>query len=184
MFVYPKNAYVTPNHAVLKGAPIQSAHPLLVSFNWGWTETFSRACLYPVTQNLSPGSPGSNQEKAVQFTAGWDHLRHPRRECLWRQDRWRKERIEDVNSYFRKEIARNIRDCQVKLRYIKGTLIVCFKRLTVVVARSVSDAAISRIASPKRVRGRNDSSITVQSQEDSFEEMIPESSYVPISSTR
>jgi len=86
MYVYPKNAYVTPEPmAVLKGAPHPKAAHAFIEFL--------------LTEE-------GNQEKAVQFTGGMrsffdiqvgnvydDKIAGP------------KKRIEEVNSYFRKEIA-------------------------------------------------------------------------------
>jgi len=110
MFVYPKNAYVTPEPmAVLKGAPHPKAAHAFIEFllTEEGQKLFAGLGLYPITSKFKvQGPPGSNQEKTVQFTAGIrsfydiqvgnvydDKIAGP------------KKRIEEVNSYFRKEIA-------------------------------------------------------------------------------
>jgi iron(III) transport system substrate-binding protein len=110
MFVYPKNAYVTPEPmAVLKGAPHPKAAHAFIEFllTEEGQKIFMERGLYAITPNYKvKGSPGSGAEKAVQFTGGMrsffdiqvgnvydDKVAGP------------KKRIEDVNSYFRKEIA-------------------------------------------------------------------------------
>ena len=110
MFVYPKNAYVTPEPmAVLKGAPHPMAGHAFIEFllTEEGQKIFMERGLYAITPKYQvKGAPGSSAEKAVQFTGGMrsffdiqvgnvydDKIAGP------------KKRIEEVNSYFRKEIA-------------------------------------------------------------------------------
>ncbi len=74
MFVYPKNAYVTPEPmAVLKGAPHPKAAHAFIEFllTEEGQKIFMERGLYPITSKYKvQGAPGSDAEKAVQFTAG------------------------------------------------------------------------------------------------------------------
>ncbi len=110
VFVYPKNAYVTPEPmAVLKGAPHPKAAHAFVEFCL--TEEgqllLSGLGVYPITPGLKvQGAPGSNQEKAVAFTGGLRSFFEVEIGNVY-DDKiaGEKKRIEEVNSYFRKEIA-------------------------------------------------------------------------------
>lgn len=110
VFVYPKNAYVTPEPmAVLKGAPHPNAAHAFVEFCL--TEEgqllLSGLGVYPITPGLKvQGPPGSNQEKAVAFTGGLRSFFEVEIGNVY-DDKiaGEKKRIEEVNSYFRKEIA-------------------------------------------------------------------------------
>ncbi|MEJ5358463.1 MAG: extracellular solute-binding protein [Desulfobacterales bacterium] len=110
VFVYPKNAYVTPEPmAVLKGAPHPRAAHAFVEFCL--TEEgqllLSGLGVYPITPGLKvQGAPGSNQEKAVAFTGGLRSFFEVEIGNVY-DDKiaGEKKRIEEVNSYFRKEIA-------------------------------------------------------------------------------
>jgi iron(III) transport system substrate-binding protein len=114
-FVYPKNAYVTPEPmAVLKGAPHPKAAHAFVEFMLSeeGQKLIGSMGVYPITAKYKvQGAPGSPQEKAVAFTSGVrsffdiqvgnvydDNIAGPTK------------RIEDVNSYFRKEIAEKHKD--------------------------------------------------------------------------
>jgi len=63
--------------------------------------------VYPVTPKYKvQGAPGSNQEKAVQFTGGMrSFFDVPVGNVYNVELAGDKKRIEDVNSYFRKEIT-------------------------------------------------------------------------------
>ncbi len=110
VFVYPKNAYVTPEPmAVLKGAPHPRAAHAFVEFCL--TEEgqllLSGLGVYPITPALKvQGPPGSSQEKAVAFTGGLRSFFEVEIGNVY-DDKiaGEKKRIEEVNSYFRKEIA-------------------------------------------------------------------------------
>ena len=73
-FVYPKNAYVTPEPmAVLKGAPHPKAGHAFIEFclSEEGQKLLSGLGVYPITPAYKvQGPPGSNQEKAVAFTGG------------------------------------------------------------------------------------------------------------------
>src|SRR5512143_1526894 len=74
MYVYPKNAYVTPEPmAVLKGAPHAKAGQAFIEFclSEEGQLLLSGLGVYPITPGLKVKGPeGSNQEKAVAFTGG------------------------------------------------------------------------------------------------------------------
>ncbi len=102
MFVYPKNAYVTPEPmAVLKGAP----HPKA-------GQIFMERGLFPIFQKYKvQGAPGSNAEKSVQFTGGMRSFYETEVGNVYDEKvAGPKKRIEEVNSYFRKEIAEKHKD--------------------------------------------------------------------------
>ncbi len=110
IFVYPKNAYVTPEPmAVLKGAPHPKAGHAFIEFLLAeeGQKLLAGLGLYPITPKFKvQGPPGSNQEKAVQFTAGVrSFFDVPVGNVYDDKMAGEKKRIEDVNSYFRKEIA-------------------------------------------------------------------------------
>jgi iron(III) transport system substrate-binding protein len=110
MFAYPKNAYVTPEPmAVLKGAPHPKAAHAFVEFllTEEGQKIFMERGLYAITPKYKvQGAPGSNAEKAVQFTAGLRSFFDIQVGNVY-DDKiaGQKKRIEEVNSYFRKEIA-------------------------------------------------------------------------------
>ena len=110
MFVYPKNAYVTPEPmAVLKGAPHPKAAHAFVEFllTEEGQKIFMERGLYAITPKYRvQGAPGSNAEKAVQFTAGLRSFFDIQVGNVY-DDKiaGQKKRIEEVNSYFRKEIS-------------------------------------------------------------------------------
>jgi ABC-type Fe3+ transport system substrate-binding protein len=110
MFVYPKNAYVTPEPmAVLKGAPHPKAAHAFVEFilsEEGQKILMERG-LYPITSKYKvQGAPGSNAEKAVQFTAGIRSFYDVQVGNVYDPKiAGEKKRNEEVNAYFRKEIA-------------------------------------------------------------------------------
>jgi len=110
VFVYPKNAYVTPEPmAVLKGAPHPKAAHAFVEFclSEEGQLLLSGLGVYPITPGLKvQGPPGSNQEKAVAFTGGLRSFFEVEIGNVY-DDKiaGEKKRIEEVNSYFRKEIA-------------------------------------------------------------------------------
>jgi len=110
MFVYPKNAYVTPEPmAVLKGAPHPKAGHAFIEFllTEEGQRIFMERGLYPITSKYKvQGAPGSPAEKAVQFTAGIRSFYDIQVGNVY-DDKiaGEKKRIEDVNAYFRKEIA-------------------------------------------------------------------------------
>jgi ABC-type Fe3+ transport system substrate-binding protein len=107
-FVYPKNAYVTPEPmAVLKGAPHPKAAQAFVEFllTEKGQKIFMERGLYSITDKYKvQGPPGSNAEKAVQFTAGLRSFYDVQVGNVY-DDKIARQRNEEVNSYFRKEIA-------------------------------------------------------------------------------
>jgi ABC-type Fe3+ transport system substrate-binding protein len=110
MYVYPKNAYVTPEPmAVLKGAPHSKAAHAFIEFMLSeqGQKMVAELGVYPVTPKYKvQGAPGSNQEKAVQFTGGMrSFFDSPVGNVYNVELAGDKKRIEDVNSYFRKEIT-------------------------------------------------------------------------------
>ncbi len=110
MFVYPKNAYVTPEPmAVLKGAPHPKAGHAFIEFllTEEGQKLFAGLGLYPITPKYKVQGPtGSNQEKAIQFTGGMrSFFDIPVENVYDDKIAGPKKRIEEVNSYFRKEIA-------------------------------------------------------------------------------
>jgi len=114
-FVYPKNAYVTPEPiAVLKGAPHPKAGQAFIEFLL--TEEGQRLLaelgVYPITPKYKvQGAPGSGQEKAVEFTGGMrSFFDIPVGNVYDDKVAGEKKRMEDVNSYFRKEIAEKHKD--------------------------------------------------------------------------
>ena len=74
MFVYPKNAYVTPEPmAVLKGAPHPKAAHAFIEFllTEEGQRIFMERGLSPITPKYKvQGAPGSPAEMAVEFTGG------------------------------------------------------------------------------------------------------------------
>jgi iron(III) transport system substrate-binding protein len=110
MFVYPSNAYVTPEPmAVLKGAPHPKAAHAFVEFllTEEGQKIFMERGLYAITPKYKvKGAPGSPAEKAVQFTAGIRSFYDIQVGNVY-DDKiaGEKKRMEEVNSYFRKEIA-------------------------------------------------------------------------------
>jgi ABC-type Fe3+ transport system substrate-binding protein len=110
MFAYPKNAYVTPEPmGVLKGAPHPKAAHAFVEFllTEEGQKIFMERGLYAITPKYKvQGAAGSNAEKAVQFTAGIRSFYDIQVGNVY-DDKiaGQKKRIEDVNGYFRKEIA-------------------------------------------------------------------------------
>jgi iron(III) transport system substrate-binding protein len=115
IFVYPKNAYVTPEPmAVLKGAPHPKAAHAFIEFllTEEGQKIFMERGLYAITPKYKvQGAPGSNAEKAVQFTAGLRSFYDIQVGNVY-DDKiaGQKKRIEEVNSYFRKEIAEKHKD--------------------------------------------------------------------------
>jgi ABC-type Fe3+ transport system substrate-binding protein len=115
MFVYPKNAYVTPEPmAVLKGAPHPKAAHAFVEFllTAEGQKIFMERGLYAITPKYRvSGAPGSNAEKAVEFTSGVRSFYDIQVGNVY-DDKiaGQKKRIEDVNAYFRKEIAEKHKD--------------------------------------------------------------------------
>ena len=110
MYVYPTNAYVTPEPmAVLKGAPHPKAGHAFIEFLLGeeGQKLLSELGVYPITPKYKvQGPPGSGQEKAVQFTAGIRSFFDISVGNVYNEKvAGEKKRIEEVNSYFRKEIA-------------------------------------------------------------------------------
>jgi ABC-type Fe3+ transport system substrate-binding protein len=110
MFVYPTNAYVTPEPmAVLKGAPHPRAAHAFIEFilTEEGQKIFMERGLYPITPKYRVGGPpGSNAEKAVAFTGGIRSFFEIEVGNIY-DDKiaGQEKRIEEVNSYFRKEIA-------------------------------------------------------------------------------
>jgi iron(III) transport system substrate-binding protein len=109
-YVYPKNAYVTPEPmAVLKGAPHARTAHAFVEFMLSeeGQKLVSSMGVYPVTAKYKVQGPaGSNQEKAVAFTGGMRSFFDMAVGNVYNDDvAGTKKRIEEVNSYFRKEIA-------------------------------------------------------------------------------
>lgn len=110
MYVYPTNAYVTPEPmAVLKGAPHPKAGHAFIEFllSEEGQKLLSELGVYPITPKYKvQGPPGSGQEKAVQFTAGIRSFFDISVGNVYNEKiAGEKKRIEEVNSYFRKEIA-------------------------------------------------------------------------------
>ena len=110
MFVYPKNAYVTPEPmAVLKGAPHPKAAHAFIEFllTEEGQRIFMERGLYPITSKYKvQGAPGSDAEKAVQFTAGIRSFYDIQVGNVYDPKiAGEKKRNEEVNAYFRKEIA-------------------------------------------------------------------------------
>jgi len=115
MYVYPTNAYVTPEPmAVLKGAPHAKAAHAFIEFllSEEGQKLVSELGVYPVTPKYKvQGAPGSNQEKAVAFTGGVrSFFEIPVGNVYDTTLAGEKKRIEDVNSYFRKEITEKHKD--------------------------------------------------------------------------
>ncbi len=115
MFVYPKNAYVTPEPmAVLKGAPHPKAAHAFVEFllTAEGQKIFMERGLYAITPKYKvSGAPGSSAEKAVQFTNGIrSFFDIPVGNVYDDKIAGQKKRVEDVNAYFRKEIAEKHKD--------------------------------------------------------------------------
>jgi iron(III) transport system substrate-binding protein len=115
MFVYPKNAYVTPEPmAVLKGAPHPKAAHAFIEFllTEEGQKLFSELGLYPITSKYKvQGPPGSKQEMSVKFTGGMrSFFDIPVGNVYDDKIAGPKKRIEEVNSYFRKEIAEKHKD--------------------------------------------------------------------------
>jgi ABC-type Fe3+ transport system substrate-binding protein len=115
MFAYPKNAYVTPEPmAVLKGAPHPKAAHAFVEFllTEEGQKIFMERGLYAITPKYKVSGPsGSSAEKAVQFTGGMRSFFDIQVGNIY-DDKiaGQKKRIEEVNSYFRKEIAEKHKD--------------------------------------------------------------------------
>jgi ABC-type Fe3+ transport system substrate-binding protein len=115
MFAYPKNAYVTPEPmAVLKGAPHPKAAHAFIEFllTEEGQKIFMERGLYAITPKYKvSGAPGSAAEKAVQFTGGMRSFFDIQVGNIY-DDKiaGQKKRIEEVNSYFRKEIAEKHKD--------------------------------------------------------------------------
>jgi iron(III) transport system substrate-binding protein len=114
-YVYPKNAYVTPEPmAVLKGAPHPKAGHAFIEFllTEEGQKLFAELGVYPITPKYKvQGPPGSGQEKAVEFTGGMrSFFDIPVGNVYDDKVAGDKKRMEDVNSYFRKEIAEKHKD--------------------------------------------------------------------------
>jgi ABC-type Fe3+ transport system substrate-binding protein len=115
MYVYPTNAYVTPEPmAVLKGAPHPKAAHAFIEFlvSEEGQKLVSELGVYPITPKYKvQGAPGSNQEKAVAFTGGVrSFFDIPVGNVYDVKLAGDKKRVEDVNSYFRKEITEKHKD--------------------------------------------------------------------------
>jgi iron(III) transport system substrate-binding protein len=115
MYVYPTNAYVTPEPmAVLKGAPHPKAGHAFIEFlvSEEGQKLVSELGVYPITPKYKvQGAPGSNQEKAVAFTGGVrSFFDIPVGNVYDVNLAGDKKRIEEVNSYFRKEITEKHKD--------------------------------------------------------------------------
>jgi ABC-type Fe3+ transport system substrate-binding protein len=115
MYVYPKNAYVTPEPmAVLKGAPHPKAAHAFIEFllTEEGQKLFAELGLYPITPKFKvQGPPGSKQEMTVKFTGGMrSFFDIPVGNVYDEKIAGPKKRIEEVNSYFRKEIAEKHKD--------------------------------------------------------------------------
>jgi iron(III) transport system substrate-binding protein len=115
MYVYPTNAYVTPEPmAVLKGAPHAKAGHAFIEFliSEEGQKLVSELGVYPITSKYKvQGPPGSNQEKAVAFTGGVrSFFDIPVGNVYDVNLAGDKKRIEEVNSYFRKEITEKHKD--------------------------------------------------------------------------
>jgi len=113
-YVYPKNAYVTPEPmAVLKGAPHPKAGHAFIEFllSEEGQQLFAALGVYPITPNTGPGSSGIGPRKSSGI-----HRRHevlldiPVGNVYDDKVAGDKKRMEDVNSYFRKEIAEKHKD--------------------------------------------------------------------------
>ena len=109
-FVYPRNAYVTPEPiAVLKGAPHPKAAHAFIEFTLTeeGQQLFAQLGVYPITPKYKvQGPPGSNQEKAVKFTGGMRSFFDIEVGNVYDSVvAGEKKRIQEVNAYFRKEIA-------------------------------------------------------------------------------
>lgn len=118
-FVYPKNAYVTPEPiAVLKGAPHPKAGHAFIEFllTEEGQKLLSELGVYPITPKYKvQGAPGSNQEKAVAFTGGMrSFFDIPVGNVYDTRVAGEKKRIEEVNAYFRKEIAEKHKEIMKK----------------------------------------------------------------------
>ena len=114
-FVYPSNAYVTPEPmAVLKGAPHSKAGHAFIEFllSEEGQQLLSSLGVYPITPKYKvQGPPGSGQEKAVEFTNGIRSFFDIKVGNVYDEKvAGEKKRIEDVNAYFRKEIAEKHKD--------------------------------------------------------------------------
>ena len=110
MFVYPKNAYVTPEPmAVLKGARHPKAAQAFIEFllTEEGQKIFMDHGVYPITAKYKVrGAPGSNAEKAVQFMGGIRSFYDiPVGNVYNAKIAGEQKRNEEVNAYFRKEIA-------------------------------------------------------------------------------
>src|SRR5512139_892778 len=115
MFVYPKNAYVTPEPmADLQGAPHGKAGQAFIEFclTEEGQKLFAELGLYPITPKFKvQGPPGSAAEKAVQFTAGIRSFYDIEVGNVYDEKvAGDKKRMEEVNAYFRKEIAEKHKD--------------------------------------------------------------------------
>ena len=114
-FVYPSNAYVTPEPmAVLKGAPHAKAGHAFIEFllSEEGQQLLSSLGVYPITPKYKvQGPPGSGQEKAVEFTNGIRSFFDIKVGNVYDEKvAGDKKRIEEVNAYFRKEIAEKHKD--------------------------------------------------------------------------
>ena len=114
-FVYPKNAYVTPEPmAVLKGAPHPKAAHAFIEFllSEEGQKLVSSMGVYPITAKYKVQGPaGSNQEKAVAFTGGIrSFFDIPVGNVYDDKVAGAPNRDEAVNAYFRKEIAEKHKD--------------------------------------------------------------------------
>jgi iron(III) transport system substrate-binding protein len=114
-FVYPKNAYVTPEPmAVLKGAPHPKAAHAFIEFllSEEGQKLVSSMGVYPITAKYKVQGPaGSNQEKAVAFTGGIrSFFDIPVGNVYDDKVAGAPNRDEEVNAYFRKEIAEKHKD--------------------------------------------------------------------------
>ncbi len=110
MFAYPTNAYVTPEPmAVLKGAPHPKAAHAFIEYllTEEGQRIFMERGLYAITPKYKvAGAPGSNAEKAVEFTGGIRSFFEIQVGNIYNDKiAGQEKRIEEVNSYFRKEIA-------------------------------------------------------------------------------
>lgn len=115
MYVYPKNAYVTPEPmSVLKGAPHPRAAHAFIEFliSEEGQKLVASLGVYPITPKYKVEGPaGSNQEKAVAFTGGMKSFFDvPVGNVYDTKLAGDKKRIEDVNAYFRKEITEKHKD--------------------------------------------------------------------------
>ncbi len=110
MFAYPTNAYVTPEPmAVLKGAPHPKAAHAFIEYllTEEGQRIFMERGLYAITPKYKvAGAPGSNAEKAVEFTGGIRSFFEIQVGNIYNDKiAGQEKRVEEVNSYFRKEIA-------------------------------------------------------------------------------